>query len=138
MNTHFLKKLLFVKTLFWEFQKYFHFFCKSLREGKLPMVAGYFFGQNAPSRPKVVLGALFTPKSPSAFRSIIYEVNSMVLGAQNAFWSSKRVLEHFGDFGSPKTLEFDSISHSKSRAPKFGELFAPKCSVGALGALGVP
>ena len=62
----------------------------------------------------------------------------MVLGARNAFWSSKRVLEHFGDFGSPEPSINDSVYHYEIGILKMGELFAPKCSLGALGALGVP
>ena len=54
----------------------------------------------------------------------------MVLGAQNAFWSSKRVLEHFGDFGSPEPSINDSVYHYKNGPSKIGEHLAPKVLFG--------
>ena len=54
----------------------------------------------------------------------------MVLGAQNAFWSLKRVLEHFGDFGSPEPSINDSVYHYKNCRFENGQLLAPKVLFG--------
>ena len=59
---------------------------------------------------------------PNASRSMFYEVKSMVLGLQNAFWRSKLVLEQLMHFGAQKSCEFIDQVHYESGATKIGEL----------------
>ena len=48
---------------------------------------------------------------PGASRSMFYDVKSMVLGLQNAFWRSKRVLAQLLHFGAQKSCEFIDQVH---------------------------
>ena len=62
----------------------------------------------------------------------------MVLGLQNALWRSKRVLEQLIHFGRQKVSAWQGLRRGGRGDNIIGELLAPKCSVGALGALWVP
>ena len=55
----------------------------------------------------------------------------MNIDDNSGFWSSKCVLEHFGDFGSPEPSMNDSVYHYKSRVGKIGEFLAPKVLFGS-------
>ena len=59
---------------------------------------------------------------PSASRSMFYEVKSMVLGLQNAFWRSKLVLEQLMHFGAQKSCEFIDQVHYEFGHSWNGEL----------------
>ena len=62
----------------------------------------------------------------------------MVLGLQNALWRSKRVLEQLIHFGRQKVSAWQGLRKGFFGHSWNGELLAPKCSFGALGALWVP
>ena len=62
----------------------------------------------------------------------------MVLGLPNALWRSKRVLEQLYHFGRQKVSAWQVLYKGFCGPFKIGELRAPKCSLGALGALWVP
>ena len=62
----------------------------------------------------------------------------MVLGLQNALWRSKRVLEQLIHFGRQKVSAWQGLRKGILVTLNVGELLAPKCSFGALGALWVP
>ena len=62
----------------------------------------------------------------------------MVLGLQNALWRSKLVLEQLYHFGRQKVSAWQVLYKGFCGPIKIGELLAPECSLGALGALWVP
>ena len=62
----------------------------------------------------------------------------MVLGLQNALWRSKLVLEQLYHFGRQKVSAWQVLCKGILVTLNFGELLAPECSLGALGALWVP
>ena len=62
----------------------------------------------------------------------------MVLGLQNALWRSKRVLEQLIHFGRQEVSAWRGLCKGILGITKFCELLAPRCSLGALGALWVP
>ena len=62
----------------------------------------------------------------------------MVLGLQNTLWRSKRFLEQLIHFGRQKVSAWQGLRKGRFDILKLGEIRAPKCSFGALGALGVP
>ena len=62
----------------------------------------------------------------------------MVLGLQDALWRSKRVSAQLYHFGRRKASAWQVLCKGFSVPANSGELLAPKCSLGALGALWVP
>ena len=62
----------------------------------------------------------------------------MVLGLQNALWRSKRVLEQLYHFGRQKVSAWQVLRKGFCGSSKLFRFLAPKCSLGALGALWVP
>ena len=62
----------------------------------------------------------------------------MVLGLQDALWRSKRVLAQLYHFGRRKVSAWQVLYKGFAQVRQFCELLAPKCSLGALGALWVP
>ena len=55
----------------------------------------------------------------------------MVLGLQNAFWSTKRVLEQLYHLWTQKVRAWQGLRRGESGAGKFRELLAPKVHLGA-------
>ena len=70
---------------------------------------------------------------PSAPTLMFYEVKSMVLGLQNAFWRSKRVLEQLYHFGTQKVCAWQGLRRGGRCDNIIGELLAPKCTLEHLG-----
>ena len=62
----------------------------------------------------------------------------MVLGLQNALWRSKRVSEQLHHFGRRKVSAWQVLYKGFCGSSKLFRFLAPKCSLGALGALWVP
>ncbi len=113
-------------------------FSKAIREGKLSTEV-HTFSSKTLQVAKVAPLELFSLQNDTS-RTFI-DVSDVFwcsgspktrLGAQNAFWSNKCTL------GPKDRAPGSSCIRVNGRATKIGELLAPKCPLGALGALWVP
>ena len=101
------------------------------------MFGSYFFGQNA-------LLALFSkkctfppPSDPCAPALMFSQVKSMVWGEKSELFRKKCTFCTFSTFDAKKLAPGRGCIDEFIGAGKMGELFAPKCTLGALGALGL-
>ena len=132
------QKCLFVTFLFFGKVENCSLFSRAIREGKLPTEERTFSSKTLQVA-KVAPMALFSLQDdPSAPTLMFSEVKSMVLGLQNAFGRSKRVLEQLLHFGTQRSCAWQGLYRGESGPFKIGELLAPKCTLGALGAHWVP
>ena len=78
------------------------------------------------------------PKRPMCSRPYVFQWNINVLGREKCTFSKKCTFPTFSTLGTKKSCEFIDQTKDILDILKSSELFAPKCTLGALGAHWVP
>ena len=102
------------------------------------MFGSYFFDQNAHFALFPEKCTFPPPSDPSAPALMFSQVKSMIWGEKSALFREKCTFCTFPTLGTKKSCEFIDQTKGWRGDHIIGELFAPKCTLGALGAHWVP
>ena len=102
------------------------------------MFGSYFFDQNAHFALFPEKCTFPPPSDPSAPALMFSQVKSMIWGEESILFREKLTFCTFPTLGTKKSCEFIDQTKGWRGDNIIGELFAPKCTLGALGAHWVP